>query len=179
MKKRTGMIVGLVALICLLALGTAYYTFHWFTSAGENEVNVLEQQAAECFRYDKVHIRETEQRGDYLAALGESSNGDWCICVFERDRLFGNRWRAYGGSCKMEAGTMGGWNYGSPKEEAVLAFGGGDLPEEAHWYTFENGGITYTCPVENGTALDIFVIPNHSDINGYPILLDRSREEMR
>lgn len=178
MKKRTGMIVGLVALICFLALGTAYYTFHWFTSVDGRDRRGLEQQAAEYLHYEKVYIQETEQRGDYLAALGKRSNGEWCVCVFARDRIFSDRWSAQGGILGMEKGTMGSWNVGI-HGNAIMVFGGGDLPEEARWYTFENAGITYTCPVEDKKVLDMFIILDTNDADGTPVLLDRAKREMR
>ena len=65
------------------------------------------------------------------------------------------------------AGELGSWNYGNPRE-AVIIFCGGDLPEEAAWYTFQNSGITYTCPIENGRVLDVFVLPDTGDISSYP-----------
>ena len=65
------------------------------------------------------------------------------------------------------AGELGSWNFGNP-QEAVIIFCGGDLPEEAAWYTFQNSGITYTCPIENGRVLDVFVLPDTGDISSYP-----------
>ena len=53
-------------------------------------------------------------------------------------------------------------------------FCGGDLPPEAAYYTFQNSGITYTCPIENGRVLDLFLLPDTSDISSYPEqLLDK------
>ena len=56
--------------------------------------------------------------------------------------------------------------------EAQILFCGGDLSAEIHWYTFENSGIRYTCPVEDGLVLDVFVIPDSHNINGSPVPLD-------
>ena len=51
------------------------------------------------------------------------------------------------------------------------------LPKEAKWYTFTNGGIIYTCPIEGEGFADLFVIAGgRGDINGYPTLLDENMQ---
>ena len=111
--------------------------------------------------------------GDYLAALCSDGQGNWCMCVFDRDSVFSDRWQANGGKSRMTTGKLSSWNFGNP-QEAVIIFCGGDLPEEAAWYTFQNSGITYTCPIENGRVLDVFVLPDTGDISSYPEeVLDR------
>ena len=112
-------------------------------------------------------VLNRERRGDYLAALCTDGEGKWCMCVYERDSVFPDRWRGGGGKPSLTAGELGSWNYGNPRE-AVIIFCGGDLPEEAAWYTFQNSGITYTCPIENGRVLDVFVLPDTGDISSYP-----------
>ena len=112
-------------------------------------------------------VLNRERRGDYLAALCTDGAGKWCMCVYERDSVFTDRWRGGGGKPSLTAGELGSWNFGNP-QEAVIIFCGGDLPEEAVWYTFQNSGITYTCPIENGRVLDVFVLPDTGDISSYP-----------
>ena len=97
------------------------------------------------------------------------------MCVYDRDRLFRDRWRGGGGKPSLKAGTLGSWNFGNPRE-AVIVFCGGDLPEEAAYYTFQNSGITYICPIENGRVLDLFLLPDTHDISSYPErLLDKDQ----
>ena len=90
-----------------------------------------------------VQVVETERRGDYLAALCTDGDGNWCMCVYDRDSVFRDRWRAGGGKPSLNAGELGSWNFGNSRE-AVIIFCGGDLPEEAAFYTFQNSGIH--CP---------------------------------
>lgn len=169
----------LIALLSIAVLAAGYCSFHWFTTADENNPDALAQQAANYLNYDKLYIEEVAQKGNYLAALCRSTEGNWCMCVFVRDRLFGSRWRANGGNRSMKDGTICSWNYGSPQGEAVLIFCGGNIPDEVCWYEFQNSKITYTCPVEHDKLLDVFIIPDGSnDINGSPILLDNNQQEI-
>ena len=128
---------------------------------------------AKC-NQETFQIVMTEKRGDYLGALCTDGFGYWAMCEFERDEIFKNRWFAAGGSPHFKGGTLGSWNFGNP-QEAVIIFHGGDLPEEAAYYTFRNSGITYTCPIENGQVLDVFLLPDTNDISSSPIdLLDQN-----
>lgn len=168
----------LIALLGFAVLVIGYLSIHWFSTADENDSDALARQAAAYLGYDELSIEKVEKRASYLAALCRDTDGNWCMCVFDRDRLFENRWRANGGKKGMGSGTISSWNYGSPQKEAVLIFCGGDIPEEVCWYQFQNSNITYTCPVERDLLLDIFIIPDSSDINGHPILLDRNQREL-
>lgn len=170
----------LIALLSITFLVAGYRSFHWFSTADENNLDALAQQAATYFNYDEVSIEKIEQRGNYLAALCKDTDGNWCMCVFDRDRLFENRWRANGGTLRIKDGTISSWNYGSPQREAVLIFFGSNISEEVCWYKFQNSNITYICPVESEKLLDIFIIPGGgNDINGYPILLDCYQHEIK
>ena len=166
-----------LALIGIAAIGTGtWLAAHYLGSVPETDLEGLERQAFTYlatprraieydFDYYALEIVETERRGDYLAALCTDGEGKWCMCVYERDSVFPDRWRGGGGKPSLTAGELGSWNYGNPRE-AVIIFCGGDLPEEAAWYTFQNSGITYTCPIEK--VLDVFVLPDTGDISSYP-----------
>ena len=168
-----------LALIGVAAIGFGtWLAAHYLGSVPETDLEGLERQAFTYlatprraieydFDYYALEIVETERRGDYLAALCTDGAGKWCMCVYERDSVFPDRWRGGGGKPSLTAGELGSWNYGNPRE-AVIIFCGGDLPEEAAWYTFQNSGITYTCPIENGRVLDVFVLPDTGDISSYP-----------
>ena len=177
-KTRAFMKGCLIALLFIAVLAVGYCSFHWFSTADKSDLNALAQQAADYLDYDELLIEKVEQRGSYLAALCKDTDGNWCMCVFERDRLFENRWRANGGKRGIQDGTISSWNYGSPQGEAVLIFCGGNISDEVCWYKFQNNNITYTCPIENEKVLDIFIIPDSSNINGYPILLDCNQQEI-
>lgn len=185
-KARVRIFQGALAalLLAVLAVG-AYVGYHYLTSAAESDLAALEKKAAEYlggpgeivqseFGYEALSIVETERRGDYLAALCTDGQGRWALCVYDQDPVFPDRWRAGGGKPTLEAGTLGSWNFGNSRE-AVIIFCGGDLPEEAAYYTFQNSGITYTCPIEDRQVLDVFLLPDTSDISSYPEeLLDQN-----
>ena len=178
-RRRSFFATAALALIGIAAIGVGtWLAAHYLGSVPETDLEGLERQAAaylgrfqdageDGFDYDVLEIVETERRGDYLAALCTDGQGNWCMCVFDRDDVFSDRWMANGGKSSMTTGKLSSWNFGNPRE-AVIIFCGGDLPEEAVWYTFQNSGITYTCPIENGRVLDVFVLPDTGDISSYP-----------
>ena len=168
-----------LALIGVAAIGFGtWLAAHYLGSVPETDLEGLERQAFAYlatprrrivydFDYYDLEIVEMERRGDYLAALCTDGAGKWCMCVYERDSVFADRWRGGGGKPSLTAGQLGSWNFGN-SQEAVIIFCGGDLPEEAAYYRFQNSGITYTCPIEGGRVLDVFVLPDTGDISSYP-----------
>lgn len=178
-KHRAFLTGCLLALLLILVVVGGCRARHWCTSAGADELDRLARQAADYFGYESLSIVKLAQRGSYLAALCRDPDGSWCMCQYDRDRVFDDRWFANGGIPSLAAGGIDSWNYGSPQREAVLIICGYALPGESCWYSFQNSGITYTCPVEDSTVLDIFVIPDQSSISTYPItLLDSTQQEI-
>ena len=184
-RARMGVLAALAAvgLLAVLAAGL-YRGAHYYASVSEADTAGLTAQAAAYlgqnegdrwkFDYDALRIVETERRGDYLAALCTDDQGHWALCVYDRDRVFPDRWRANGGKPSLDAGTLGSWNFGTGGD-AILIFCGGELPAAAAAYTFQNRGITYTCPIAGGQVLDIFLLPDTSDISSCPEkLLDKN-----
>ena len=179
MQERARILKGFAAaLVMIAALAGIFLGYHYLTTAPETDLARLEELAAaylgrfqdageDGFDYDAQEIVETERRGDYLAALCSDGQGNWCMCGFDRDGVFMDRWGAGGGKSRMATGELCTWNFGNSRE-AVIIFCGGDLPEEAAWYTFQNSGILYTCPIENGQVLDVFVLPDTGDISSSP-----------
>ena len=175
-RWKSALAAALVLFLLAAAGAGVWLGIHYFQTVEETDLEGLERQAAaylgrprrlamdDAFDYDALEIVETERRGDYLAALCTDGQGHWCMCVYDRDSVFPDRWRGGGGKPSLTAGELGSWNFGNP-QEAVIIFCGGDLPEEAAWYTFQNSGITYTCPIENGRVLDVFVLPDTGDIS--------------
>lgn len=165
----------LIMVSAVIILVCGYVGFHWFSTAGGNDIDALTKQVTDPLAPDELYIVKTVQRGNYLAALFTDNDGKWCVRIYDRDKLFENRWRM-GGGTGGEFGKMGSWNYGSPHKEAVLAFCGVELPDDARWYKFENDHKIYTCLIEDNTVLDLFVIQNNNDINGHPVLLDENQQ---
>ena len=180
MRKNARMVWrGVLAAMAFAVLMMGLYLgYHWFTSVPETDMDALTKQAAEYLLKPRraftpeadpatLRIVELERKGDYLAVLCTDDEDHWCMCVYDRDRIFGNRWRGGGGKPGLPSGELGSWNFGNP-QEAVIIFCGGNLPEEAAYYTFRNSGISYTCPIENGQVLDVFLLPDTNDISSYP-----------
>lgn len=181
---------GVAATLLLLALiFGGWLGYHWFTSVPETDTAALTRQAAEYLLRPRraftpeadpetLQIVELERRGEYLAALCVDGENNWCMCVYDRDKVFADRWRGGGGKPRLTAGTLGSWNFGTARD-AVMIFCGGDLLEEAAYYTFRNSGITYICPIEDGQVLDVFFLPDTRDITSYPEqLLDAERQPL-
>lgn len=180
MKRNIRMVWrGVLGILLLLAIVVGFnLVYHWFTSVPETDVDALTKQAAEYLLRprrslnpeadpDTLRIVELERKGDYLAALCTDDQGHWCMCVYDRDEIFKDRWRGGGGKPRLTAGTLGSWNFGNSRE-AVIIFCGGELPEKAAYYTFQNSGITYICPIEERQVLDVFLLPDTNDIGSYP-----------
>lgn len=106
-----------------------YTSFHWFSTADENDHPALSQQAAKYLGCDELFVVKVEKRGNYLAALFKDKDGNWSMCVFDKDSLFNNRWIASGGKPYLNTGTIDCYNYDSPEGEAILTFCGGKIPK--------------------------------------------------
>lgn len=181
MKRKTFLIDLAIALSAVLILAGAFAGFHWFSSAPRDDLDALARKAADYFHADELTVTKTAQRGNYFAALCTDSDGKWYMCEYDRDKIFEDRWLACGGSPGFSAGEIGSWNFGSSQMEAVIIFFGVDLSDKARFYMFKNNGITYTCPIENNTVLDIFIIADgYSDINaGGFTVLDENLQPLR
>ena len=165
LQERLRLLRGLLAAAFLAAALTGIFLgYHYFGSAPETDLTALSRKAEAYLGTDDVQIAETERRGEYLAALCTDGEGRWCLCVYDRDTVFPSRWRAGGGKPSLDAGELGSWNFGNPRE-AVVILCGGELPENAAAYTFQNSGITYTCPIQNRRVLDVFLLPESRDIS--------------
>lgn len=169
----------IIAVILVFWLVVLFLGLEWIGSVSEDDPEGLTRQAAEYLGYGELEIVEITQRGDYMAALCIDPEHAWSMCVYERHAIFDDRWVASGGKKAMDSGEIESWNYGSPKKEAILIFCGGNLPEDIAYYSFENSGVEYTCPVDDGTVLDLFIILDRGNINGYPIPLNAYKEPIR
>ncbi len=99
-RRRSFFATAALALIGIAAIGVGtWLAAHYLGSVPETDLEGLERQAAaylgrfqdageDGFDYDALEIVETERRGDYLAALCSDGQGNWCMCVFDRDDVF-------------------------------------------------------------------------------------------
>ena len=189
MQERLQLLRGFLATVIVIALLAGFiFGYHYWNSAPEADSEALTAQASAYLGrhdrwewkvdYDTLEMVETERRGDYLAALFRDGEGNWCMCEYDRDEAFSHRWQAAGGKPSLTAGTLGSWNFGTGGD-AVIIFCGGDLPEEAAFYTFQNSGITYICPIKNGQVLDVFLLPDTADIVSHHLeLLDENGQSL-
>ena len=167
-----GVLTTLLALLVIAAANAGFYFgYHFFTSEKVTDTAEFLRIAEE--QWPQFKALKVQKRGDYAAVLMQQDDETMRLCVYERDSVFKNRWDGGWGKSSVKPGELASWNYGSPRNDAVVIICGGDLPEEVACYIFENNGTTYLRPVEE-IVLDVFVIPDgRSDINGMPILLNK------
>lgn len=180
--NRRTMLKGFIAAVLLIVfIVGAYLSSHWFRSASVDDLNALARQAERYLDKDELYIEIIVQRGNYMAALCTDSKGVWYMCIYDRDEIFSDRWLASGSKGKngLQQGTISSWNYGNPQGDAVLIFSGVHLSDDVCWYTFQNDKTTYTCPVEDNTVLDIFIITDSNNINGIPTMLDAEQQPIQ
>lgn len=175
MRKTAGMVWrgALAVLLALALLAGVFLLGHYVTSVSETDRAALARRAEKYLDSEGTRVVETERKGTYLAALCTDDTGAWCMCVFDQDAVFKDRWGTWGangGKPNLKAGELGSWNFGNPRE-AVIIICGGDLPAEAAWYTFQNRGITYICPVRDRQVLDVFLLPENGDIASHQLKL--------
>ena len=172
---------GIIAvLLAILVVSGSIFAGFWFGSASSADTKELGKQASEYLKIDGLKVMLTDQREDYFAALCRSPENKWVLCVYERDRVFRDRWVASGGKKRMNPGELESWNYGDTQGDAVLVFCGYDLSEDIFFYTFSNAGADYTFPVNGDTVLNIVIIPDNGyNINGTPTPLDENRQPIR
>lgn len=149
----------LIAVVLVVVLSSGWVLGHWFTTARQYDMDALAQHAAAYLDKDELTVLLTEQRADWLAALLSDADGNLCLCVYERDALFGDRWHATGGKKQMDSGGLKAWNYRDSRA-AVLIVCGDDLPDEIRYYEFWSNDMRHICPVEGKTLLDIHIIPD-------------------
>lgn len=175
MRKKYIAVTAVVIIVSILLGVFAYFGFHYFSTVAEDDLNGLSKKASDYLKYDELFIVKTAKRGNYLSALCTDNNSNWCMCVFEIDDVFGGRFDVCGGR-KDTKGKLSSWNVSDSKGNVVLVFYGAELSDEIYWYSFENSGIEYICPVNDSTALDIFIIPDSINLNSYPIMLDKDKK---
>ena len=187
-----------VALAAGVYVGYHYATSVWGRSVAEADREGLRQQAITYlssfqkrshseFDYNEVTIVDLEQKGDYLAALCVDGNGHWEICIYERDSVFPDRWRVYGGTFGTEAGQIFDMDFRDQQGNAIIVIAGWGLPRDIDGYSFKIDDVTYTCShVIAGMFLDLFILPDSGDVaftelelldeNGNPLPYENPRE---
>lgn len=180
--RRVAVMGILLAAAVLAVLAGSFFARHWVGTARQGDAEGLTKQAESYLKVEGLHLERTQRRSGYMAALLTDADGAWYMCVYDRDTVFTDRWRAggsSGGSDGITVGEMDDWLFGSPEGEAVMIYCGVGLPEEAKWYAFRHGATTYISPIEEGMVLDVFVVSDSSSIGTMPVLLDAEREPLK
>lgn len=149
----------------------AFFGYHAGVSVSENDTAKLTAAAQTYFDTDGLTVLKTVKKGSTLAVLFKGGNANGYIGVFERDSVFDSRYEISGGTIDFESGKIVSWNCGNEKGEAVLIFGGIDIPDDVTRFDFTNSGVHYSCPVDGETVLDLFIIPDTQDINSAPEMI--------
>lgn len=177
--KKKYVLIGCLIVLSLAVIVTSFFVgYHWFTTAPEDNIEALEKNAERymgMWDYGNLEIVKTEKRGDYLAALCKDDKGTWTLCVFDRDEIFENRWRTWGGTLGAERGVLTSYNLGDSKGFTLIVAFGAEIPDDVCWYTFENSQTIYYRKVQNNQVLDVFIFPSTGDINGVPEPLDKDK----
>lgn len=181
-KERRVVLMGILLAAAVLAvLAGSFFARHWVGTARQGDAEGLTKGAESYLKVEGLHLERTQRRSGYMAVLLTDADEAWYMCVYERDSVFTDRWRAggsSGGSDGITVGEMDDWLFGSPEGEAVMIYCGVGLPEEAKWYAFRHGGTPYISPIEEGMVLDVFVVSDSSSIGTMPVLLDEEKEPL-
>ena len=119
--------------------------------------------------YDSLEIVETERRGTTWQRCIPTTRGTG-VCANMTEMTCSRTAGAGGRKPSLSAGKLGSWNFGTGETRSSFS-AAGDLPEEAASYTFQNSGITYICPIEDGQVLDVFLLPDTADIGDHHLEL--------
>ncbi len=188
-RKQKSFFAGIMIVLVVFGIGIACFLgSHFFTSADKNNVEALKEKAETYLKTDFTAVEDVVEQGDTIAMRLRTENNKIYLCIFERDSVFKKRFTADGGRLGFEKGEIVSYNFGAGNR-ILLVFCGSDLPKNAKYYTFQNSGITYTCPVKDGSVLDIFQtqfvydkfgnLSIGGDINGCPVLLDSKMREIK
>lgn len=166
-------VVAVIAAVCL---------HHGLHSTAEGSILGMTAQAEKILYTENSELVLAKKRGDYLAVMVRTEDGDCGMDILERDSLFHDRWRGGPGSAGIPAGFLHAGVFGGSGEDdiPVLVVFGMDLPENACWYTFTYDNTTYTRPIVSHRALDMF-FPMSREAAGYTItvtLLDENMNEL-
>ena len=206
-KNRRRIWQGVLAALMAVALAAGVYVgYHYATSVLGRSVTEADreglrrqaitylssrqEQSHSEFVYNELTVEDLEQKGDYLAALCVDGNGHWEICIYERDSVFPDRWRAYGGTFGTEAGQIFDIDFRDQQGNAIIIMAGWGLPRDIDGYSFKIDDVTYTCSnVFAGMFLDLFILPDSGDVaftelelldeNGVPLPSENPREPGR
>lgn len=173
-KRRTfcrGIGAALALLLLLGALGVGSFLWrHYRNSCADGDWESM-RAVIPVLNEDVVlgEIEATAQRGSYLAVACQSDAGLWYVGVFIPDSVFSDRWVCIGGLESVRPGYLANWNFKIDGADTLLICFGAELPEETTGYTFTNSGVTYICPVKDGSVLDLFFIPDTYDAHTRPV----------
>lgn len=169
-----------VAVIAAILIGTvSFFGYHWFSTFDGADIEALHRHTKEASaRWTgnenvELEICAVEKQGAYMVSLVQC--GDiYSIVQFERDSVFENRWRAWGGA-KAEAGELSSYHFKAGANPTLIVVFGGELPENAAYYAVRTEKTYYSlAPITNRQALDIHLQADTGDLGSSPMLLDKN-----
>lgn len=153
----------LLAVLIMAGAIVAFLTSHYMQTVAVDDMSGMEQWMEAFAEVDHIDVKNTAQKGDYLAVSGCDEKGLWYVEILTRDMIFRDRWKDLGGLHKVKPGNLAGWKYKITERDTIFVCFGAELSDETKGYMFENDGITYSCPVEENSVLDFFFISGSFD----------------
>ncbi|MGN0520335.1 MAG: helix-turn-helix domain-containing protein [Candidatus Fimenecus sp.] len=178
-------LIFLLAAMGLLVISAAvFFGYHYFTTTdGENTKKIealVADYAQNGIASQEKHgadfaICQMQEKANYRAYLFQN-NGEYQICVFRRDRIFSSRWEVFGGTGRVESGTLSSYHTQTMFDPVLIVVFGGDLPEKAtHYCVRTQGEIRSVAPIPaDRQVLDIYLQLDSYDLGSPPILLDEN-----
>lgn len=186
MKIANKAIVISIILFILVALltGVCYVSVHYFQSVSVGKAEEVEKVAKQLAKEKQKQPGElinykTVYKGLYAASLVyNETDRKYSVLLFRRDTCWKNRYHFAGGSFDADYGEMISSNSAS-HGTGIIVVGGFQLPDRAKYFSFTNSDVTYSCDIQDGEALKIFIVDNPSDINGVPQMYDEKNEAVK
>lgn len=170
----------LAAVIGAILIGTvSFFGYHWFSTFDGDDAEALHRHTKEASALwtgnenVEFEICAVEKQGAYMVSLVQC--GDiYSIVQFERDSVFENRWRAWGGSA-ADAGELSSYHVKVGANPTLIVVFGGELPENAAYYAVRTEKTFFSLsPITNRQALDIHLQTDTGDLGSPPLLLDKN-----
>ena len=162
--KRSVLFVIIIIVLLISASALSYPVYHFFNSVStDNETAILKQiSKEESFgESENVKIIKTVKKGDYFFYLLSDEN-KVSLRMFEKDELFDNRIKLWGGIECSEPNEIAQYCCGKDDVTINAFFGYGMTDTE---YSYYYRGVKCTKQIEDEFVLDVLIDINDSFTN--------------
>ena len=181
-KKRIAFIAGCLAvmLIAIISVG-AVFAVHASNSVDGDDYEALVKYTtikhANHVKGEPLFVKKAVKCVDHMAVIFQSEDGDWFMCVYDRDSLLPNRWisSVFYYNLEMASALEYSYHRNSNGEPEIFVFGI-DVPEEVCTYHLEAGNITYITSVTDKIVLDVYVVADEYEQSERLVALDENGE---